>query len=494
MNKTSTSTIVIGAGFAGLSAAITLAAKGHKVTVLEKNKTVGGRARVMRKDGFVFDMGPSWYWMPEVIDDFFKQFGHSASDYFKLKRLDPSYQVIYEGGEVFPIPADYEELKTAFEKIEPGSAAQLDKFLAEAQYKYEVGISEFVHKPGLSILEFVDIKVVKAAARLDLLQSFAKHVRQYFKNPKLLRLVEFPVLFLGAVPQKIPALYSMMNYADIKLGTWYPMGGFGELAVAMHALAVEKGVEFLVETEVTEIIASGKKASAVVTNKGTFKADVIVGAGDYHYIDQHLVPKPFRNYTESYWEKRVMAPSCLLYYVGVSKKLPKLQHHNLFFESDFEQHAESIYENPAWPKDPLYYVCCPSKTDPTVAPEGMENLFMLIPVAPGLKDTEEIRERYFNELLDRLEIFCGEEFRSSIVSKTTYAYTDFVKDYHAFKGNAYGLANTLKQTAVLKPSITNKKLKNVFYAGQLTVPGPGVPPAIISGQVVANYILKQENN
>lgn len=485
-------TIVIGAGFAGLSAAITLAAKGHCVTVIEKNETVGGRARVFKKDGFTFDMGPSWYWMPEVMEKFFQQFGRSTSDYFELKRLDPSYQVIFTKNDVLQVPADYKKMQNALEEIESGSAAQLDRFLAEAEYKYDVGINEFVHKPGLSILEFMHLKVMKAAARLDLFQSFAAHIRRFFKSPKLLRLLEFPVLFLGAVPKKIPALYSMMNYADIKLGTWYPMGGFGKLAEAMHDLAVEKGVEFKLGTAVKSIEVLEKKATQVITEKGVFAADLVIGAGDYHHIDQHLLPKSLSNYSEKYWEKRVMAPSCLLYYVGVDKKLPRLTHHNLFFESDFEAHAAAIYEHPAWPENPLYYVCCPSKTDASVAPEGMENLFLLIPVAPGLKDTEEIRERYFNELIGRLEDFCGEKFAENIISKTTYAYADFVNDYNAFKGNAYGLANTLKQTAILKPSIRNKKIKNLYYTGQLTVPGPGVPPAIISGQLVANYIVKHQ--
>lgn len=492
MQKNSPHTVIIGAGFAGLSAAITLANKGHRVTVVEKNTKIGGRARVFRKDGFTFDMGPSWYWMPEVMEKFFQQFGKSTTDYFELKRLDPSYQVIYGKNDVLVMPANYQALKDAFEEIEPGSAIQLDKFLAEAEYKYEVGINEFVHKPGLSILEFMDVKVMKAASKLDLLQSFAKHIRRYFKSPKLLQLLEFPVLFLGALPKNIPALYSMMNYADIKLGTWYPMGGFGKLAEAMYLLAKEKGVEFKIGTAVKSIEVLGNKAKKVITADGEIEADLIIGAGDYHHIDQHLLPKSFKNYSENYWEKRTMAPSCLLYYIGVDKKLPKLQHHNLFFESDFEKHAKAIYETNEWPENPLYYVCCPSKTDISVAPEGMENLFMLIPVAPDLQDTEEIRAKYFDELVNRLEDFCGENFKENIVSKTTYAYTDFVKDYNAFKGNAYGLANTLGQTAVLKPSIKNKKVKNLYYTGQLTVPGPGVPPAIISGQVVANYILQHQ--
>lgn len=492
IRKTSPHTVVIGAGFAGLSAAITLADKGHKVIVLEKNSEVGGRARVFKKDGFTFDMGPSWYWMPEVIEKFFNEFGKSTTDYFELKRLDPSYQVIYGKDDVLSVPADYQALKDAFETIELGSSVQLDQFLAEAAYKYDVGINEFVHKPGLSVLEFLDVKVMKAASKLDLLQSFAKHVRRYFKSPKLLQLLEFPVLFLGAVPKNIPALYSMMNYADIKLGTWYPMGGFGKLAEAMHLLAIEKGVEFRTDIAVQSIEVLGSQAKKVITASSEIEADYVVGAGDYHHIDQHLIPKAFRNYSENYWDKRVMAPSCLLYYVGLNKKLPKLQHHNLFFETDFDTHAKAIYETQEWPENPLYYVCCPSKTDASVSPDGMENLFMLIPVAPGLQDTEEIRAKYFDEIVERLEDFCGQKFKENIISKTTYAYTDFVKDYNAFKGNAYGLANTLGQTAVLKPSIKNKKIKNLYYTGQLTVPGPGVPPAIISGQVVANYILQHQ--
>ena len=492
MKDNPTRIVVIGAGFAGLSAAITLASKGYRVTVVEKNAEIGGRARVFKKDGFTFDMGPSWYWMPDVMEDFFKQFGRSTADYFQLKRLDPSYQVIYSKDDVFRVDANYDRLKETFEQIEDGSADQLDRFLAEAKYKYEVGINEFVHKPGLSLLEFMDVKVLRAASKLDLLQSFAKHVRRFFKSTKLLRLLEFPVLFLGATSQNIPALYSMMNYADIKLGTWYPIGGFGELAKAMYALAQEKGVQFRLGSEVKSVEIKDNAVTHVVTSGEKIEADLVVGAGDYHHIDQKILPKSFSNYSQQYWEKRVMAPSCLLYYVGVDKKLPRLEHHNLFFEDDFSNHANAIYNDPQWPENPLYYVCCPSKTDDSVAPKGMENLFMLIPVAPGLPDTEQIRTKYFDELVDRLEDFCGEKFRENIITKTTYAYTDFVNDYNAFKGNAYGLANTLKQTALLKPSIKNKKLKNFYYTGQLTVPGPGVPPAIISGQVVANYIVKQQ--
>ncbi len=483
--------VVIGAGFSGLAAATVLAAAGWEVDILEKNAEAGGRARVLHKDGFTFDRGPSWYWMPEVMERFFARFSKSTADYFALQRLDPAYQVIFSREDVLSVPADYEALRHVFEAREPGSALQLDRFLKEAQYKYETGMGEFVYKPGLSWREFADFRLLRAACKLDLFTSFSRHVRRYFRSEQLLQLMEFPVLFLGAMPRDIPALYSMMNYADLKLGTWYPQGGFGQLVAAMVNTAEEQGARLHLNTGAQAIEVERGKVSGVKTERGVFEADVVISAADYHFTEQHLLPPSYRNYTKRYWEKRVMAPSCLLYYLGVNRKLPMLQHHNLFFEESFERHARSIYKTPEFPDKPLFYVCCPSRTDASVAPEGMENLFLLVPVAPGLEDTPLIRAHYFNETMQRLETYCGENIRSQVQSYTDYALSDFTRDYNAFKGNAYGLANTLRQTALLKPSIRNKKLPNLYYTGQLTVPGPGVPPALISGQLVADYILQQ---
>lgn len=483
--------IVIGAGFSGITAAATLAAQGWEVQVLEKHPVPGGRARVFRKDGFTFDMGPSWYWMPEVINSFFERLGASAGDYLDLRRLDPSYQVIFDQQNIMEIPADMSALKKLFESREKGAGRKLELFLKEAQLKYEKGMGEFAAKPSLSISEFASWDLIRSAFRLDLFRSFSSHVRSYFKHPELLQLLEFPVLFLGAMPRNIPALYSMMNYADLALGTWYPMGGFGKLVEAMVTVAEQNGVVFRYNVTVEELLIADRSVDRVLTDKGIFSADMIISSADYHFTEQQLLPQALRNYNEAYWEKRVMAPSCLLYYIGVSKKIGRLQHHNLFFEESFEQHAASIYEDPSYPQKPLYYVCCPSKTDESVAPDGMENLFLLIPVAPGLKDTKAIRELYFEHLIARLETYCGEKIKEYIVSYTDYAAEDFIKDYNAYKGNAYGLANTLRQTAVLKPVIRNKKLNNLYYTGQLTVPGPGVPPAILSGQLVADYIISK---
>lgn len=481
--------IVIGAGFSGIAAATALASKGYEVHVLEKHAMAGGRARVFNKDGFTFDMGPSWYWMPDVMADFFKRFG-SEELIPELKRLDPSYQVIFSKDDTMQVPADYGEMKQLFESVEPGSAAKLDRFLTEAELKYEESMGKFIFKPCLSVFEFFRADILKSALKLDLLQPYSKHIRRYFKSEKLLQLLEFPILFLGALPENIPALYSMMTYADIKLGTWYPVGGFGELVKGMVKTAERQGVTFHYNTDVKSFDITDNAVARIKTSKGDYKADVVVSSADYNFTEQKLLPQDYRKYSEKYWEKRIMAPSCLLYYVGVNKKISRLLHHNLFFEESFTAHAHDIYTEPKWPEKPLYYVCCPSKTDDSVAPEGMENLFILIPVAPGLTDTEKIRKEYFDATIKRLEEYCGESIADSIVTYTDYAATDFMNDYNAFKGNAYGLANTLNQTAVLKPSIKSSKVKNLFYTGQLTVPGPGVPPCIISGQVVADYIVK----
>jgi len=481
--------IVMGAGFSGLSTATELASKGYEVTILEKNEQAGGRARVFQEKGFTFDMGPSWYWMPDIFDNYFERFGKKTSDYYTLKRLDPSYSVVLSDTEVVDMPADYQDLRTLFESIEPGAASALDRFLEQAAYKYKVGIQEFVWKPSVKITEFLSLRLLVDAVRMDVFSSFYTHVRKFFKSSTLLKLMEFPILFLGAISQNTPAMYSLMNYAEIKLGTWYPMGGMHNIVKGMVDLANSKGVTIQYDSEVTGFAIEGGQVKGVKTAKGVIEADAVVASADYHHVET-LLGDAHRNYSEAYWDKRVMAPSSLLFYLGINKRLPRLKHHNLFFDRDFVVHSHEIYTEPTWPSDPLFYASAPSVTDPTVAPEGCENLFLLIPVAPNLEDTDAIREQYFDQLMDRLEAYCGVSIRDSIVYKRSYAHQDFMGDYHAFKGNAYGLANTLLQTAILKPSLKNKKLENMFYTGQLTVPGPGVPPSLISGIVVAKEVDK----
>ena len=488
--------VVIGSGFAGLSTACFLAKAGFAVTVVEKQATPGGRARQLIQDGFTFDIGPSWYWMPDVFQRFFNEFEKKVSDYYSLDRLDPSYRIYWQDGEM-NVPANYNELKSLFESIEQGSGVQLDKFLAEANYKYQVGINKLVHKPGQSIAEFLDWDVIKGVFKLDVFTNMKKHVGKYFKNPKLQQLMEFPVLFLGALPQNTPALYSLMNYADIKLGTWYPQGGMYKIVEGIYSLANELGVKFEFNSDVQQINVVDGKAKSITYNQTTqhlpitVGADVVISAADYHFTETKLLPEKSRTYSNEYWNKRTMAPSCLLYYIGVNKKLKNILHHTLFFDTDFGVHGKEIYDSPAWPTDPLFYVSATSVTDKTTAPIGSENLFFLIPVASGLQgDTEELRDKYFDRIVKRFEEKIGEKIIDNIVYKKSYSVSNFVHDYNSFRGNAYGLANTLMQTAVLKPSCKSKKVINLFYTGQLTVPGPGVPPSLISGEVVAKEVIK----
>jgi phytoene desaturase len=480
---------IIGSGFAGLAAACSLAKEGALVTIWEKNATTGGRARSFRHGNFLFDMGPSWYWMPEVFDDFFAAFGKKTSDYYSLKRLDPSYRVVFKDGAV-DIPANILELQKVLDGIEPGAGDQLIAFLKEAKVKYDTGMGEFVWKPSLSIMEFVDVRLLKESLRLDLLTPMSAHLRKYFKHPKILQLLEFPVLFLGAKPSKTPALYSMMNYADISLGTWYPDGGMFRIAEAMTALAKELGVAIHTSSEVTSIVAKDNKATGLIVNGTEHSYDAVIGAGDYHHIEQHLLEPKYRTYTEKYWDRRVMSPSSLLFYLGINRKIEGLLHHNLFFDESFERHAEFIYDTPGWPDKPLFYVCAPSKSDPSVAPEGMENLFILIPAAPNLKSDEVLRNHYLQMVIARILKQTGVDITDHIVYQRSFAHEEFISEYHSYKGNAYGLANTLTQTAFLKPRMKSRKLNNLFYTGQLTVPGPGVPPSIISGRVVAKSVVQ----
>jgi phytoene desaturase len=490
--------IVIGAGFAGLSAATYLAHQGCDVTILEKNSVAGGRARQYSEAGFTFDMGPSWYWMPDIFENYFADFGKKRADYYDLIRLDPSYTVFFDKNQIWKIPANMTELEALFERAEAGSSIALRQFLKEAKYKYQTGIGEFVQKPSQSITEFIDMRIFKSLFRLDMFTSMSKHLQKSFKNPKLIQLLEFPVLFLGATPQNTPALYSMMNYADMSLGTWYPPGGMFEIIKGMVRLATEKGVRILLNQEVKSIQVNKTKKPATittcVTDTESFEADYVVAGADYHHIEQVVLPAEFRHYSPAYWDKRVMAPSSLLFYLGVNKRLTNLNHHNLFFDEDFNLHAKEIYETPKLPTNPLFYVCVPSLTDSTVAPAGCENLFILIPLAPDLPDDkEEWREKYYHMVMERLEKLTGQSIRDAVIYKRSYAHRDFKNDYHAFKGNAYGLANTLMQTAFLKPKLKNNHLTNLYYTGQLTVPGPGVPPSLISGKIVANELLKQFN-
>lgn len=479
---------IIGSGFAGLSAATFLAKKGHTVDVYEKNGTAGGRCNFYTAQGFGFDMGPSWYWMPDVFERFFAAFGNKPSDFYSLVQLDPGFRIYFGKNSLLDVPAKREPLLALFESIEPGSGAKLIRFLDDARVKYGIGMQQLVYKPADSWSEFMRWDVLRGITGSSVFRSVRTHVRSYFSDPRLVALMEFPVLFLGAMPKQIPSLYTLMNYAALDLGTWYPMGGMHNIIKAMVAQAEALGVNIHTSTPVEKIIVGNGRATHLLANGTTIPVDGVVSGADYHHTETRLLGPNHSNYDEAYWKNKVFAPSCLIFYLGVNKKLGGLIHHNLFFDADLDGHADDIYKDPQWPRDPLFYVCCPSKTDPAVAPVGQENLFVLVPLATRLNDTPELREAYYHRLMARMEAILGEQVAAHVIYRRDYCINDFISDYNAYGGNAYGLANTLRQTAVLKPKMRNARVRNLFYTGQLTVPGPGIPPALISGEVVSGLM------
>jgi len=478
---------IIGSGFSALSAACYLAKAGNKVTIYEKNSTIGGRCRQLVKDGFTFDIGPSWYWMPDVFDRFFNDFGKKTSDYYQIKKLSPAYLVYFGIKDFVSIADNLDEIIKTFESIEEGSGLKLKKFMDRARSNYEIAIKNLVYRPGESLLELVTPQTAMKVG--EFLSNISRDVRKEFTNPKLIQILEFPVLFLGAKPSDTPSFYNFMNYADFGLGTWQPENGMYDIVLGMEKLAKELGVVIKTDQNVTNIIVTNGEAKGIIVNGINLEADLVLSGADYHHTET-LLSSEYRQYSENYWEKRTFAPSSLLFYVGFDKKLKNVAHHNLFFDTDFDQHAVEIYDKPQWPKEPLFYANFTSISSDKTAPKGCENGFFLIPIAPGIEDTEKLRETYFKKIITRFEALTDQSVQKNIIFKESFCVNDFVKEYNSYKGNAYGMANTLLQTAALRPKLKSKKVKNLFFTGQLTVPGPGVPPSLISGKLVADLIKK----
>ncbi len=487
--------IIIGSGFSGLSTAAFLAKSGFQVTVIEKNNEIGGRARVLKEKGYSFDMGPSWYWMPDIFDNFFSEFDKKTSDFYSLIKLNPGFKMIFEEDEI-EISSDFKIICKLFEKYENGAGKKLECFIEDAKKKYNIGIDFLYKSPGISVMELFRKEIILNITNFALLKSYQKHIKKYFHHPYLINLLEFPVIFLGSSSDKMPALYSLMAYSAIKQGTFYPKGGMNQVITGMTKLCTELGVEFLTNEIATKINIENKKVisvfiqNAISRTQKEISTDFVIASADYAHVEKDLLEKKYRNYSESYWNKKTFSPSSLIFYLGINKKINKLLHHNLFFDEDIVQYTKEIFEDKKWPEKPLFYVCCPSKTDNSIAPQGKENIFILIPIPIGVEDTEDIRQKYFDIIISRLETYCEQKIKDNIEYYKSYCIKDFEKDYNSYKGNAYGLANTLIQTANLKPKIINKKVSNLYYTGQLTVPGPGVPPSIISGKLVADCITK----
>ena len=479
---------ILGSGFSSLSSACYLARGGYDVTIYEKNKSFGGRAKQLKYKGHKFDMGPSWYWMPDVFERFFGDFNKKVTDYYQLTQLDPGYQVYFGVADSVFISANLEKIYELFDSEEKDSSVQLKKFLRTAEKNYDVAVKDIVYSPGVSPLELITPKTITKLNQLFF--SIRKQVKKNFSNPRLTKILEFPVLFLGAKPGETPEMYNFMNWADFGLGTWHPNGGMYEVVKGIKLLAEENGVKFVSSAEIKKIeVNKDGVATGIIINDELIRSDIILSGADYHHTEQ-LLPINFRQYSDEYWNTRKFAPSSLLFYVGFDKKIQNVSHHTLFFDADFDSHSSYIYDTLEWPKDPLFYANFPSKTDKTFAPEGHESATFLIPIAIGLEDNDDLRKKYFDIIIERLEKLTNNNLKESILFIKSYCVNDFINDYNSYKGNAYGLANTLTQTAFLRPRIKSKKISNLFFTGQLTVPGPGVPPALISGKIAAESIFK----
>jgi phytoene desaturase len=484
-----TEVAVVGGGFGGLSAACYLAAAGADVTVLEKNDQLGGRASVLERAGFRFDMGPSWYLMPDVFERFFGHFGRSPADYYELEHLDPHYRIYWKDGDRLDVTAGREVTKAAFECYEPGAGAALEHYLERARETYEVGMEQFVYVDRPRLRDYLDWDVVRNARGLGLLGSMEDHVSQYFDHEKLRQVVQYSLVFLGGSPSNTPALYNLMSHVDFELGVHYPDGGIAAVVDAVVATGRDLGVEYRTGREVTAV--TGRRGDfQLETTAEPVAADLVVSDADYAHTEQSLLAPEDRQQDEPYWDDRTYAPSAFLLYLGVAGDLEELAHHTLVLPTDWDPHFEAIFESPQWPEDPAYYLCAPSVTDDTVAPEGCSALFALVPIAPGLEDDDAVRSAYRDRLLEDVAANTGVDLRDRVLVEETFSVSEFASRYNARKGTALGLAHTLRQTGPLRPGHRSSALAGLYFTGAYTTPGIGVPMCLVSGQHAAEAILE----
>ena len=482
--------VVVGSGFGGLSTACYLADAGANVTVLEKNEQLGGRASVLERDGFRFDMGPSWYLMPDVFENFFGHFGKSADDYYELERLDPHYRMFFKDGDRVDMTPDLERNKELFESYEDGAGEAFERYLEKSERNYEIGMEHFVYEHRDRLRDFVDPDVLRYSWGLSLIGSMQDHVEDYFDNPKLQQIMQYTLVFLGGSPNNTPALYNLMSHVDFNLGVFYPEGGTGAVVDAMVDLGRELGVTYQTDAPVSEI-AGQRGGFAVRTETGeTYLPDRVVSNADMAHTERELLPERKRQYDDDYWDSRTYAPSAFLLYLGVEGDVEDLAHHSLVLPTDWDPHFQKIFDEPAWPDDPAYYLCVPSKTDDTVAPEGHSNLFALVPIAAGLEDTPELREEFRDLVLDDIADNTGVELRDRIVVEEAFSVDDFAGRYNSEQGTALGMAHTLRQTAPFRPGHTSA-VDGLYYTGSFTTPGIGVPMCLISGLLTAEVMGRE---
>jgi phytoene desaturase len=484
--------IIIGAGFGGLSLAPLLAKAGYKVQVIEKNNQAGGRARVWKSKGFSFDMGPSWYLGPDIFKKYFAEFSLKPTDLYELKRLDPAYRIFFSHDEQIDISPHLDKVYKLFDSLEENGAEKLKKYLAQSKYQYDVSMEHFIYKEYTSLFSFINKKLLKEGPKLNVFDNMEKFTAKFFTSDKARKIVSYTMVFLGGSPKTTPGMYAIMAHMDMNLGVWYPMGGFGKIVEQMVNLGKKYQVSYLFNNSVKKILVENGKAIGVKTNKGTYLADIVISNADLAFTETKLLAKKDQSYPIDYWQKKMISPSAFIIYLGVKRKVPNLKHHNLILANDWNQHFNAIFEKPDWHPNPSYYICAPSQTDPSVAPFGMENIFILVPTAPGLNDSDHMREKYYRLVMDNLQKVIKDNFEPDIIVKRIFSQRDFIQDYNAYQGTALGMAPTFFQSAYFRPNHKSKKIKNLYYTGLYNHPGTGVPMVMISSQIAAQEIIKDD--
>lgn len=482
--------VIIGGGIGGLATAALLGKQGYSVTLVEKNKDLGGRARVFSHKGFRFDMGPSWYLMPDVFNRFYKYFGKKPTDFYKLKRLDPHYRIFFNDKDTVDMVDDLKKNLSYFESLEKGSAEKIKKYLSISEYQYRTAMSGFVYRTFDRITDMFQRKLLFEGSKLHVFENMDSYLRRFTHSDRIKKILLYTIVFLGGSPKNTPAIYSLLSYIDFVQGVFYPIGGISKIVSSLESLCLANGVTIIKNSPVDKIVVeSGGIATAVVVKKKQIAADVVISNADLPFTELHLLPKQFQTYPQSYWQKKIIAPSTFLMYLGIKGKVTSLTHHNLLFSDDWVKHFEEIFKNPSWPKHPSMYICAPSKSDSTVSPTNYENLFVLVPVAANLRDSDSMREKYSNYIISEIEKIIGEKIRDKIVYKRIFTQRDYIKDYNAYKGTALGLSHTLFQSAAFRPGLQSKKVKNLFYVGQYTQPGIGMPMCLISAELVTQKVI-----
>ncbi len=493
MTKNKTTVAIVGAGVGGLAVANLLAKAGYEVSVHEARSQLGGRMGMLAKDGFRFDTGPSWYLMPEVFDHFYEILGSSTKSQLKLTKLEPAYQVFLES-EKNPLVITGDEKADAemFERRETGAGEALINYLDSAEKIYKLALENFLYTTFESPRNFMGPGLLRHGPAMlkNAQQTMNKLTGKHFKDPGLRQILEYPSVFLGSSPFKVPAIYHLMSYLDFRQGVYYPQGGMYSVTESMVSIGRNLGVKFYLNKAVKAIEIQDKEATGLRMNDGSrILADIVISNADMHFTQTKLLPTHAQDYPSSYWKKRQAGPSALLMYLGVKGSLPQLKHHNLFFVKDWKENFAKIAEAKEWPIPASIYVCKSSQTDSSVAPKGHENVFVLVPLPanPNLHadKLEEYAELYIQQIAEQSGVI---DFAERIVTKELYGPADFYNDYNSWKGTALGLGHELRQSAMLRPRTRSKKTKNLYYVGANVQPGIGVPMCLISAELVYKQI------